>query len=102
MNKTISEESDLFLVRHNLGFGELIEPATAFELKGVAQNKLFDCALLWYVQDSESGIRKSTVLCFKGIYNYSVANLSDSTPLRPSGLSVFPVKVRALTKRISF
>ena len=92
----VGEESDLFLVRHNLGFGELVETSTAFELKGVAQNKLFDCALLGYVQDSESGNGKVKISTSK---NY-VANLSDSTPLRPSGLSVFPVKVLALKKRI--
>ena len=50
----MKEEPNLFLVRHNLGFGELVEPATTFELEGVAHNKLFDCALLWNVQDPES------------------------------------------------
>ena len=102
MRKIVCKESNLFLVRHNLGFGELVKPSTTFELKGVAQNKLFDCALLWYVQDSESGNGKVNISAANQCYNYSVANLSDSTPLRPSGLSVFPVKVRALTKRISF
>ena len=84
-------------MRHNLGFGELVEPATTFELEGVAHNKLFDCALLWNMQDPES---VKYVLNLYLIVNY-VSNLSDSTSLRPSGLSVFPVKVRALPKKVS-